>query len=111
VVLKGYNMEKIYLDYASGMSVDSRVFDFAKSYLMEKFGNPSSLYNDGVEAKSALEEAREKIAKFINAEDAKTIIFTGSATEANNLAIRGTALRNIQTGKEVLSSSIEHKWF
>jgi len=108
VVLKGNNMEKIYLDYASGVPIDSRVFEFAKPYLIKKFGNPSSLYNDGVEAKNAVEESRVKIAKFINAEDEKTIIFTGSATESNNLAIRGTAFRNISTGKEVLTSAIEH---
>jgi len=101
-------MDKIYLDHASGMPVDPRVFDFAKPYLVEKFGNPSSLYNDGLEAKSAVEDARAKIAKFINAEDEKTIIFTGSATESNNLAVRGTALRNIGAGKEVLASAIEH---
>ena len=108
MVLKGNNMEKIYLDYASGVPIDSRVFEFAKPYLIKKFGNPSSLYNDGVEAKNAVEESRVKIAKFINAEDEKTIIFTGSATESNNLAIRGTAFRNISTGKEVLTSAIEH---
>ena len=101
-------MDKIYLDYASGMPIDSRVFEFAKPYLIKKFGNPSSLYNDGVEAKGAVEEARAKIAKFINAENEKTIIFTGSATESNNLAIRGTALRNIGTGKQVIASAIEH---
>lgn len=101
-------MEKIYLDHASSMPVDPRVFEFAKSYLIEKFGNPSSLYNDGVEAKTAMEEARAKIARFINAEDEKTIIFTGSATESNNLAIRGTAMRNIGVGKQVLASAIEH---
>jgi len=101
-------MDKIYLDHASGMPMDPRVFEFAKHYLIEKYGNPSSLYNDGVEAKSAVEEARAKIAKFINAENEKTIIFTGSATESNNLAIRGTALRNIGTGKQVLASAIEH---
>jgi cysteine desulfurase len=101
-------MDKIYLDHASGMPIDSRVFEFAKPYLIKKFGNPSSLYNDGVEAKGAVEEARAKIAKFINAENEKTIIFTGSATESNNLAIRGTALRNIGTGKQVIASAIEH---
>lgn len=101
-------MEKIYLDHASGMPVDHRVFEYAKAYLMEKFGNPSSLYNDGVIVKTAIEEAREKIAKFINAEDPKTIIFTSSATESNNLAIRGTAIRNISTGKQVIASAIEH---
>jgi len=101
-------MEKIYLDHASAMPIDSRVFDFAKPYLMQKFGNPSSLYNDGIEAKIAVEDARVKIAKFINAEDEKTIIFTGSATESNNLGLRGTALRNISLGKNVLASAIEH---
>lgn len=101
-------MDKICLDYASGMPIDPRVFEFAKPYLIKKFGNPSSLYNDGVEAKGAVEEARAKIAKFINAENEKTIIFTGSATESNNLAIRGTALRNIGTGKQVIASAIEH---
>jgi len=101
-------MDKIYLDHASGMPMDPRVFEFAKPYSIEKFGNPSSLYNDGLEAKSAIEDARAKIAKFINAENEKTIIFTGSATESNNLAIRGTALRNIGSGKEILASAIEH---
>lgn len=101
-------MDKIYLDYASGMPIDPRIFEFAKPYLIKKFGNPSSLYNDGVEAKGAVEEARAKIAKFINAENEKTIIFTGSATESNNLAIRGTAIRNISTGKQVIASAIEH---
>jgi cysteine desulfurase len=101
-------MEKIYLDHASSMPVDSKVLEFAKIYLTKNFGNPSSLYSDGLEAKRALEESRVKIAKLINAENEKTIIFTGSATESNNLAIRGTALRNIGKGKEVLASAIEH---
>ena len=101
-------MEKFYLDHASAMPLDPRVFDFAKKYLMESYGNPSSLYNLGQEAKEAVEDARKKIADFINAESEKTIIFTGSATESNNLAIRGTAYRNIKDGKEVLASAIEH---
>jgi cysteine desulfurase len=101
-------MERIYLDHASSMPVDSRVLDFAKPYLTEKFGNPSSLYSNGLDAKSAIEEARKKIVEFVNAENEKSIIFTGSATESNNLAIRGTALRNIKDGKEVIASAIEH---
>ncbi len=101
-------MENIYIDHASAMPVDSRVFDFAKRYLTELYGNPSSLYNLGQDAKEAVEEARKKIADFINAESEKTIIFTGSATESNNIAIRGTAYRNIKDGKEVVSSAIEH---
>ena len=100
-------MEGIYLDHASSMPLDQRVFEYAKPYLLES-GNPSSLYEFGTIAKQAVEEARKKVAELINAESEKTIIFTGSATEANNLGIRGTTLRNVKEGKEVLASSIEH---
>ena len=101
-------MGRIYLDHASSMPVDPRVLKFAMPYLTEEFGNPSSLYSLGLEAKNAVEESRNKIADFVNAENEKTIIFTGSATESNNLAIRGVALRNLKEGKEVLASAIEH---
>jgi cysteine desulfurase len=90
------------------MPVDSRVFDFAKPYLMKSHGNPSSLHSVGLEARRAVEEARSKIAEFIHAENESTIIFTGGATEANNLAVKGTALRNITQGKAVVASAIEH---
>ena len=100
-------MEGIYLDHASSMPVDPRVLEFAKSFLLEA-GNPSSLYEFGQTAKQAVEESRRKIANLINAESEKTIVFTGSATESNNLGIRGTAVRNIKDGKEVLASAIEH---
>ena len=101
-------MLRIYLDHASSMPVDSRVFDFAKPYLMKSHGNPSSLHSVGLEARRAVEEARSKIAEFIHAENESTIIFTGCATEANNLAVKGTALRNITQGKAVVASAIEH---
>jgi len=100
-------MDKIYLDHASAMPVDSRVIDFIKPYLQD-FGNPSSLYEFGQRSKEAINESRKKIADFINAENEKNIIFTASATESNNLSIIGTALRNINEGKEVISSEIEH---
>lgn len=101
-------MKRIYLDHASSMPIDPRVFEFAKPYLTKEFGNPSSLYSVGLGAKQAIEEARGKIANLINAENGKSIIFTSGATETNNLAIRGTALRNIRDGKEVVASAIEH---
>jgi cysteine desulfurase len=99
---------QIYLDHASSKPVNEEVIKFAKPYIMEKYGNPSSLYNLGLESKAAMEEAREKICNFINAEDTKNIIFTDSTTESNNIAIRGGALRNISEGKDIISSSIEH---
>lgn len=101
-------MNRIYLDHAASMPVDPRVFEFAKPYLLKDFGNPSSLYSIGLNAKEALEESRKKIASFINAEKENCIIFSGSATEANNIAIRGSALRNISQGKIVIASAIEH---
>ncbi|WP_455391648.1 cysteine desulfurase family protein [[Eubacterium] cellulosolvens] len=101
-------MEKIYLDHASSMPIDLRVLEFAKHYLEVDYGNPSSLHASGLGAKQAVEDARVKVAQLINAENENTIIFTGSATEANNLAIRGAALRNIGKGREVVASAIEH---
>jgi len=101
-------MKRIYLDHASSMPVDPRVVTFATPYLGEQHGNPSSLHSVGLEAKQAVEDARGKVAALINAENDNTIIFTGGATEANNLAVRGTALRNINTGKVVVASAIEH---
>ncbi|WOF15638.1 cysteine desulfurase [Methanoplanus sp. FWC-SCC4] len=101
-------MRKIYLDLTSARPVEQRVFEFAKKYLTESYGNPSSLHSKGLEAKHALEEARSKVSSLINAESPSTIIFTGSSTESNNMAIRGTALRNKKTGQKVVSSTIEH---
>lgn len=101
-------MKRIYLDHASSTPVDPRVLEFATPYLTKKMGNPSSLHSASLTAKEAIEDARKKIAEFINAENEKSIIFMGSATEANNLAIRGTALRNIAQGKTVVASAIEH---
>ena len=100
-------MDRIYLDHASSMPVDPRVIDFIEPYLIE-VGNPLSLYDFGQDAKTAIEESRKKIVDLINAESEKTIIFTGGATEANNIAIRGASFRNIKDGKEVLSSAIDH---
>lgn len=98
----------VYLDYASGSPVDPRVLAFAGRFLTEDFGNPFILHSTGLGAKRALEEARQKVAGLIGAESPGTIVFTASATEANNLAIRGTALRNRKRGVRVAMSVIEH---
>lgn len=101
-------MERVYLDYVSSKPIDPRVLEFAKPFLEGGCGNPSSLHSVGLEAKHLLEDARAKVAELINGENEKTIIFTGSATEANNLAIKGGALRNMSKGKEVAATAIEH---
>jgi len=102
------NSKHIYLDHASVMPLDPRVWKFAQKFLSDIVGNPSSLHSNGLAARSAVEDARLKVAQLINTDKENSVIFTGSCTEANNLAIRGTALRNVSKGKHLLASSIEH---
>jgi len=97
---------KVYMDYAATTPVDPRVLKVMLPYFSKKFGNSMSLYSLGREAKKALEDSREKIANLINA-NSNEIIFTGSATESNNLAIKGVAFANREKGKHIIVSSIE----
>jgi len=99
--------KRIYLDYAATTPMDPRVFKSMVPYSMDKFGNSMSLHSFGQEAKLALEESREKIANFIGAKT-EEIVFTGSATESNNLALKGIAFANKNKGKHIITSSIEH---
>jgi len=96
-----------YLDYQSAKPVDLRVIEAMTPYFYDKFGNPSSLHKIGDEATKVLEESRQTIANFINAEKDE-IIFTSGATESNNLAIIGFALRNKEKGNHIIISEIEH---
>ena len=95
-----------YLDYVSGCPVDERVVEAMLPYFKHP-GNPSSIHSVGLEARNAMEEAREKVASLINA-DQSEIVFTSGATEANNLALIGYAMRNKNKGKHIVVSSIEH---
>jgi cysteine desulfurase len=99
--------KRIYLDYAATTPVDLRVVKAMQPFFLEKFGNTMSLHSFGQEAKHALEESREVIARIINAKPSE-IVFTGSATESNNLALKGIALANQKRGKHIIISSIEH---
>jgi cysteine desulfurase len=96
-----------YLDYQSSKPVDPRVVKAIIPYLYDKFGNPSSLHKTGDDATEILEESRQTIAGFINA-DKDEIIFTSGATESNNLGIIGFALRNKEKGNHIIISEIEH---
>ena len=97
-----------YLDYQSAKPVDERVLKEMLPYFNEKFGNPSSLHLYGYNATNTLEVAREKIADFINAPSPDNIIFTSGATESNNLAIIGAAMRREKQGNHIIISEIEH---
>jgi len=98
-------MKRIYLDYAATTPVDPRVVRAMLPYFTKKFANPMSLHSFGQEAKTALEESRKKIADFMGALP-KEIIFTSSATESNNLALKGIVSAN--KGKHIIISPIEH---
>lgn len=98
----------VYLDYQAAKPVDSRVISEMTIYLNQKFANPSSLHCDGDEATDALSEFRRKVADFINAPDPNSIIFTSGATESNNLALIGAAMRNKKKGNHIIISEIEH---
>lgn len=99
----------IYLDYAATTPVDPRVAEKMIPYLTETFGNPASnSHAFGWVAEEAVENAREEIAKLINA-DAKEIVFTSGATESNNLAIKGAAQFYKTKGKHLITVKTEHK--
>jgi cysteine desulfurase len=103
-------MKSIYLDNAATTRVDDKVAEVMQKYLVENYGNPSSLHFKGQEAKRGLDEAREIIAKAIGAKF-KEIIFTSSGTEANNWAIKGLFWQNSKekTGKNhFITTKIEH---
>ena len=98
----------MYLDYQSAKPVDPEVIAAMTPYMVEKFGNASSLHEVGDWSTEALDSSRRMIAHFVNAREPEEIIFTSGATEANNLAIVGYALRNKQKGKHVIISEVEH---
>jgi len=76
-------------------------------YLTERFGNSVSPHSWGMEAREALEDAREAVASLMGAEPSG-VIFTSSATESNNLAVKGVALANRDRGRHIVTSMIEH---
>jgi len=104
---KNKKIKKIYFDYASTTPVDPRIVKVMIPYFIEKFGNTMSIHNFGQQAKEALEKSREIVADLIKAKSSE-IIFTSSATESNNLALKGVAFANKNKGKHIIISSIEH---
>jgi len=100
-------IRRIYLDYAATTPVDPRVVEVMTPFYSETYGNASSLNSFGIEAKESLESARETIAKSMNA-GTRELIFTGSATEANNLALKGHAFKEGTTKCHIAVSTIEH---
>jgi len=100
-------MERIYLDYAATTPTHPDVLKAMLPYFTDAFGNPSSIYSYGQEAKGAIEEARDRVASLIGARD-EEMVFTGSGTEADNFALKGTAFANESKGNHIITSAIEH---
>lgn len=97
----------IYLDYNATTPVALEVADAIQPFLVEYFGNPSSSHGYGLSARQAVADARASVAGLINAKQ-NEIVFTGSATEANNLALLGIARALGHTKRHLVVSAIEH---
>jgi cysteine desulfurase len=102
---RGAAVTRVYLDYAGFAPVDPRVVAVMRPFLEGGAGNPSAPHSLGLEARSSLDGARAKLARLFGGAPAG-VIFTASATEANNLALKGVAQR--AAGRHVVTSAIEH---
>jgi len=98
---------KFYFDYNATTPLDPRVLEAMSPFLGERFHNPSSFYRQAGEARAALDTAREKVARLINAHPDE-IFFTGSGTESDNLAVLGSVRKAGEKDGRVVTSAIEH---
>jgi cysteine desulfurase len=96
-------MRRVYLDNNATTPVLPEVFDAMRPYLLEQYGNASSIHHHGQEARAAVERARESVAKLLGC-SLSEIVFTSGGTEADNLAIFGT----VSPGDHIITSSVEH---
>ena len=100
-------MQSTYLDYAATTPTDPEVLAAMTPYFTELFGNPSSVYSFAAKSRKAIDTARAQVAKALNAE-ADEVFFTGSGTEADNWALKGTLERLKSKGDHLVTTQIEH---
>lgn len=100
-------MKSIYLDNAATTQIDERVLEAMMPYLSNNYGNASSVHKFGREIKVLIEDARDAVAGFIGARSSE-IYFTSGGTEANNFAIKGIALNQLNKKNHIIASKIEH---
>ena len=98
---------EIYLDNAATTKMNDKVFEEMIPYLKDNYGNPSSAYKIGRDNKEIIENARKEVAEILNASPSE-IYFTSGGSEADNMALKGIALGNIDKGKHIITSKIEH---
>ncbi len=100
-------MNKIYMDNAATTRITQPVLEAMMPYLTGCYGNPSSVYETGREARKAIEKARQQTAEALGAQPGE-IYFTGCGTESDNWALRGAAYARRDKGKHIITSAIEH---
>jgi len=100
-------MENVYFDNAATTKLDEEVLQKMIPYLKENYGNASSIYKMGREAKKAVEKSREIIANILNCKP-QEIYFTAGGSESDNTAIKGIARANRKKGNHIITSKIEH---
>jgi len=100
-------MKQIYLDHNATTPVCKEVLEAMTPYFTQDYGNASSVYSLGQKARHAVDEAREVIGNALGTE-ATDIIFTSGGTESDNFAIKGIAMANLNKGRHIITSSIEH---
>jgi cysteine desulfurase len=100
-------MEAIYLDHSATTPTDPEVLGAMMRYFANHYGNPSSIHGFGQEAKRAVDKARGQVAALIGADPAE-IVFTGGGTEADNMALMGTAFAGTPGRNHIITSAIEH---
>jgi cysteine desulfurase len=98
----------IYLDHNATTPPRPEVVEAMRPHLQSQFGNASSLYHMGQEARRAIDLARERVARLIGAENPEEIVFTGGGSEAINFAIKGVAFATRAQGRHIITSTIEH---
>jgi cysteine desulfurase len=100
-------MQRVYADYNATTPLDPQVLEAMLPYLREHFGNASSVHTFGREARAAIDDVRVRLAKLLGAQEGE-VVFTGSGTEADNMAIFGVVRARRKQGRHVITSSIEH---
>ena len=96
-----------YFDNSATTRIKEEVLSEMFPYLSREYGNPSSLYSIGRKAKRGIEDARKKVAALINC-NPEEIYFTSCGSESDNTALKGVAFANINKGKHIITSKIEH---
>ncbi len=100
-------MRRVYMDHSATTPVRAEVAEEMYKYIIDNFGNPTSLHSFGRQVRNAVEEARENVAASIGAKT-NEIVFTSGGTESDNMAIHGVAHANKNKGNHIITSAVEH---